>query len=34
MSLKDYGRLLLDGEIKVKYERNNSQRYAYCIFSL
>jgi len=27
MSLKDYGRLLLDGEVKVKYERTNAQRY-------
>ena len=26
MSLENYGRLLLDGEIKVKYERNTSQR--------
>jgi len=27
MALKDYGRLLLDGEVKVKHERASSQRY-------
>jgi len=26
ISLKEYGRLLFDGEAKVKYERNNTQR--------
>jgi len=32
MSLKDYGKLLLDGEIKVKHDRSTSQRYTFCIF--